>query len=381
MARFVSTGLHVRARTLRCRRICRSWRRIRPRSRPGVRFVAVRITSVLPSHRNARSTTSSSASSLRSRTSTSFFSIPSPRTGSTSRAFARLLPPHRRPTSPIVPWLSSTHVRFVSPFETNAKYVRSSDRSRKRDGNDRRDRASLHLSIEEATGEPISLPNRRCTAEASPGNWSGKTEVRRSWVFESAGISTPLFGAGGPEVVRQARMGLTRVTPWCLHEGDIEGGFSSTPSLLGQSQARVDEPHSSYHPTFGCGVWVSPDRTSPTHEHASILPSPPPWAHSCAADDGASNLLVASHASRFLACSSHVGWKLVGWIPWQGPKPTHVQAREYLLHSQEPPLDPTRGIETAAPLLCTGLPLGCEVHNRGKGGERTEPRRPTLRDT
>lgn len=170
MARFVSTGLHVRARTLRCRRICRSWRRIRPRSRPGVRFVAVRITSVLPSGRNARSTTSSSASSLRSRTSTSFFSIPSPRTGSTSRAFARLLPSHRRPTSPTVPWLSSKHVRFVSSFETNAKHVRSSDRSRKRDGNDRRDRASLHLSIQEATGEPISLPNRRCTVEISPRN-------------------------------------------------------------------------------------------------------------------------------------------------------------------------------------------------------------------
>lgn len=134
----------------------------------------------------------------------------------------------------------------------------------------------------------------------------------------------PPFGAGGPEVVRQARMGLTHVTPWCLHEGDIEGGSSSTPSLLGQSQSRVDEPHSSYHPTFGCGLWVSPDRTSPTHEHASILPSPPPWAHSCAADDGVANLPIAPDASRFLACSSHVGWKLVGWIPWQGPKRTLV---------------------------------------------------------
>ena len=72
---------------------------------------------------------------------------------------------------------------------------------------------------------------------------------------------------------------------------------------------------------FGCGVWVSPDRTNPTHEPASNLPSAPPWAHSCAADDGASNLLIALHASHLLACSSHVGWKLVGWIPWQGPNP------------------------------------------------------------
>lgn len=174
MARFVSTGLSLHARTLRCRRICRSWHRFRPRSRSVVRFVAIRITSVLPSHRDARSTTSSSASSLRSRTSTSFVSIPSPRTGSTSRAFARLLPSHRRPTSPIVPWLSSTHVRFVSPFETNAKHACSSDRSCKRDGNDRRDRASLPVSIQEAAGEAISLPRRRCTIETSTGDCGGK---------------------------------------------------------------------------------------------------------------------------------------------------------------------------------------------------------------
>lgn len=68
-----------------------------------------------------------------------------------------------------------------------------------------------------------------------------RSAVRASLNWRGYG---PPFGAGGPDGVWQLRMGPTRVTPWCLRDRDIEGGSSSSPSLLGQSQARVEEPRS-----------------------------------------------------------------------------------------------------------------------------------------